>query len=247
MSIPLTAKEEEFKKEILLELGAPILDVELADEHWPAIIARAKRWFKAKKRVLDCTNIPITNDVFQYDFPPNACAIIDIILPRRSDIQSLLSLGFFDIVPLNALNIGAVTSAFNSYSSYVQILQALETRRRVFSADPDWEVICGKITLIGGSGLCGGGGMGQMLVMFKKEVWETEELHDRDENLFFRYMLATAKHFLGRIRSKYSSYPAAGGQIDTDGQSLLEEYKEEVELLDEEIAESQGPMSILIG
>lgn len=243
----LTPKELEFKKDILFELGAPILDVEISDEQWCSIIRRSKRWFKAKKGVLDCESKPIINDIFQYDFPDNACTIIDIVLPRRSDIQSLLSLGFFDIVPLNALNIGAVTSAFNSYSSYVQILQALETRRRIFSADPDWEVLCGKIQLIGGSGLCAGEQSGSMLIVFVKESWEVDELKGRDENLFFRYMLTTAKYFLGRLRSKYKTYPAAGGPIDTDGPDLIDEYKAEIELLDEEIAESQGPMGGMYG
>jgi hypothetical protein len=241
------SKADEFRKEIELELGEPIMSVELDDTQWDAIFARTKRWFKAKKGVLDCATIPLNPGVFEYDFPPNACRIIDVLLPRRSDIQSLLSLGFFDIVPLNALNIGAVTSAFNSYSSYVQILQALETRRRIFSADPDWEVLCNKIHVIGGDGVCAGEMSGQMIVVFKKENWEIDELKDRDENLFFRYSLATAKYFLGAIRSKYKSYPSADGPIDTDGPELKEEYKQEIELLDEEIAESQMPMGVIIG
>ena len=243
----LTGKAAEFKKEILFELGEPVMKVELDDGQWEAICSKAKRWFKAKKGVLDCTMVGIIDDVFQYDFPDNACQIIDIILPRRSDIQSLLSLGFFDIVPLNALNIGAVTSAFNSYSAYYQILSALETRRRIFSAEPTWDIVCGKIQLIGGSGLCAGGGTGQMMVIFKKENWSVDELKDRDENLFFRYMHAVAKEVLGRIRSKYSSYPAAGGMIDTDGPALLEEAKAEYEKLDEEIADSQFPMGMVYG
>lgn len=247
MTTVLNPTEENWKKEIKVELGEPIVEVELDDTVWPFIVDRSKRWFKAKKGVLGCESMPIVPGKTQYDFPDNACAIIDVILPRRSDIQSLLSLGFFDIVPLNALNIGSTTSAFNSYSAYTQILQALETRRRIFSADPDWEVVCGKLHLMGGSGLCAGEGTGYAMIIFKKENWSTEELKDRDENLFFRYMLGQAKYFLGRIRSKYKSYPAAGGPIDTDGPELLDEAKEDFLLLDEEIAESQGPMSVIIG
>jgi len=247
MAADLNPTEEMWKKEIKVELGEPILEVELDDTVWPIIVERAKRWFKAKKGVLGCENMAIVPGKTVYDFPSNACAIIDVILPRRSDIQSLLSLGFFDIVPLNALNIGSATSAFNSYSAYTQILQALETRRRIFGADPDWEVLCNQLHLIGGSGLCAGEGTGYALIIYKKENWSTEELKDRDENLFFRYMLGQAKYFLGRIRSKYKSYPAAGGSIDTDGPELLQEAKEDFELLDVEISESQGPMGIVIG
>lgn len=242
----LTPKEAEMKKDILTELGEPTIKVEIDDTAWPAIIKNAKRWFKAKKGVLDCAVMPVTPGKVEYDFPANACVIIDVILPQRSDINSLVSLGFFDIVPLNSLNIGSVTSAFNSYSSYVQILQALETRRRVFSADPGYEILCGKIVL---TNACNSSGtiQGQMLIVFKKEDWEVDELKDRDENLFYRYLMAAAKMVLGRIRSKYSSYPAAGGMIDTDGAELLAEAKEEKELIDEEIAESAMPMGILYG
>lgn len=236
----------EFRKQIELELGSPILDVEFDECSWDAIVARAKRWFRAKKGVLDCVTVNLIQGKTEYDFPDNACAIIDVILPRRSDIQSLLSLGFFDIVPLNALNLGAVTSSFNSYSSYVQILQALETRRRIFSADPDWEIMCGRIQIMGGSGLCGGVA-GKMLVIYKKDQWEVEELKDRDEQLFYDYMRAVALSVLGHIRSKYKSYPAAGGNIDTDGPDLLAEAKEEFERLEEEIADSQGPMGPIYG
>ena len=247
MAVDLNATEEKWKKEIKVELGEPILEVELDDTVWPVIIDRCKRWFKAKKGVLGCINVSLVPGKMEYDFPDNACAIIDVILPMRSDIQSLLSLGFFDIVPLNAMSLGSTTSAFNSYSAYTQILQSLETRRRIFSADPDWEVLCNKIIITGSAGICAGEGTGQMLVVYKKEIWSTEELKDRDENLFFRQMLGQSKYFLGRIRSKYKSYPAAGGPIDTDGPELLEEAKEDFLKLDEEIADSQGPMSIVIG
>lgn len=240
-------KADDFRLQIESELGFPVIKIETVECSWEAIIARAKRWFRAKKGVLDCVTVPIVQDKFDYDFPANACAIIDVILPRRSDIQSLLSLGFFDIVPLNALNLGAVTSAFNSYSAYAQILQALETRRRIFSADPDWEIICGKIHVMGGSGLCSGSNVGQMLIIFKKENWEVDELRDRDEQIFYDYMKAVAKEVLGRIRSKYKSYPAAGGSIEMDGPELLAEAKEDYERLDNEIADSQGPIGPIIG
>ena len=236
----------EIKEDILAEFGHPVIDIELDECQWDSIFRNAKRWFKAKKGLLDCVNVTLVEGKTEYDFPANACVIVDAILPHRSDIQSLLSLGFFDIVPLNALNIGAVTSSFNSYSSYVQILQALETRRRIFGADPSWDVICNKIQIIGGSGVCNGNA-GTMLVIFVKEEFDLCDLKGRDENLIFRYIKNEATRFLGRIRGKYKSYPTAGGETVTDADDLLNDYKEVRERLDEEIADSQGPMSILYG
>ena len=239
------AKVDDFRCEIELELGAPVIDVELDEKSWTAIVQRTKRWFKAKKGVIDCVSVPVVPGKIQYDFPDNACAIIDILLPRRSDIQSLLSLGFPDIVPFNALDTLASTSKFNSYSSYVQVLQSLETRSRIFSAESDWQVLCGKINIMGGCSSKDSSGM--MLVVYKKEEWSVDELKDRDEQLFYDYMRASAMHLLGRIRSKYKSYPSAGGSIDTDGPELIDEAKEEYLRLEEEISESQGPMGVVLG
>jgi len=239
---------EELKKAILSGFGYPTVDVEIDECQWNTIFSDAKRWFRAKKGVLDGTVVSLVEGVTEYDFPDNACNIVDVILPKRSDIQSLLSLGFFDIVPLNSLNLGAITSAFNSYSSYVQILQALETRRRIFGADPSWDVLYNKIHIIGGEGVCASSLGGQrMLVVFVKEDFDLTFLKGRDENLIFRYIKNEATRVLGRIRGKYPSYPAAGGEITTDGETLLGDYKEELERLDEEIAESQGPMGIMYG
>lgn len=240
-------KAKEFRDQIEGELGSPTLDVEIDECQWGKIEARVKRWFRAKKGVLDAVMVPLVQDKHMYDFPDNCAGIIDVILPLRSDIQSLLSLGFFDIVPLNALNLGAVTSAFNSYSAYTQILQALETRRRIFSADPDYEVMNKKIYVMGGSGLCNGNGVGQMMVIFKKYDYSFDELESRDEQIVYDYMRAVTLSVLGHIRSKYKSYPAAGGQIEMDGADLLAEAKEEFERLENEISDSQGPMGIIIG
>jgi hypothetical protein len=245
----MTDREESFKQDILFEFGAPVVRVEIDDTQWSAIIRKTKKWFQAKKGVLDCTMMNLVDSQGDYAFPDNADAIIDIILPLKSDIQSLLSLGFFDIVPLNAMNIGSVTSAFNSYSSYVQILQALSTRRRVFGAEPDWFIQCNRIYLTSKSlGTDGSSGLaGSMMVVFKKKVWTFDELDQRDEDLTFRFMQNEARYVLAKIRGKYKDYPAAGGNIGMDSDDLMNEYNAEKELLEEEISESQGPLYILRG
>ena len=87
-----------------------------------------------------------------------------------------------------------------------------------------------------------------MLVFFAKENFDVTEITDaRDVDLIYRYVEATAKKIVGRVRSKYKSYPAAGGTIDTDGPDLLEEARVDFEKLEEEIAGSQYPMGFLVG
>lgn len=233
--------------EVKSELGSPTVKVELDDTVWEKIFTKAKRWFRAKKGVISCYVLNLVDGQTEYDMPPNSVGLIDVVLPNRTDIASLLSFGFFDVIPMNAWNIGSLTSSFNSYSSYVQILQALETRRRVFSADPDWYEACGKIHITVKSLDCFGNGGTQALVFFKKQDFDISELKERDEELIYRYSLNEAKYRLGRVRGKYKSYPAAGGSIDTDADDLIADYKEEKELLEEEISESQGSMGFVVG
>ena len=73
------------------------------------------------------------------------------------------------------------------------------------------------------------------------------DLPIRDYDLLRRYALAEAKEILGRIRSKYASIPAAGGEINLDGSTLLDEAKAEKERLEEEIGETALPMPFITG
>lgn len=244
----LTQREENVKSDILSRLGAPVVKVEIDDSQWEPIFRKSKKWFSARKGVMGYAAIPINAEIGMYDFPEDADAILDVVLPLRSDIQSLMSLGFFDIVPLNAMNIGAVTSAFNSYSSYVQILQSLEIRRRVFGAEPDWMVQGRKIILTSKSaGTDGSGLSGNMLVFYTKKTWSLDELDARDSDLVERHVKNEAMYVLSKIRGKYKSYPSAGGGVDMDSDELKADYETELEKLEEEVQESQGPVSFIVG
>lgn len=273
---------EEVKKEILSELGYPVVKVELDDTMWDKIFTHALRWFKAKKGLVKYWVMPIAEGQLCYNYPPNAYEVVEVILPQRSDIASLLSLGFFDLIPVTGIGLGlgsgSQASLQNFTSMYVQLLQQLETRRRVFGAEPDWYTQGGKIFLTtnGASaacysmavpaGCCGdtvSGGVGDsvsgvefgcdvniglgMVVGYKSDVIDIPDFRGRDADLIYRYCVALAKQRLARIRGKYKSYPAAGGMVDTDWDTLLEEAKEEFTLLEEEISDSQGAMGFITG
>lgn len=271
--------KEELKKQVLAELGAPTVKVEVDDAVWDKIFSMGLRWFKAKKGVVKLWIQPLIDGQNCYDMPPNGYQIVDVIMPRTNDIAAYLTLGFFDIIPAQGIGFSQTSaSSLNGfYSGYVQLLQTLETRRRVFNAEPGWEQIGNKLIISGGGGNCssimvpsgcvgcGGSvsgvsgdvsgfafdcevsvGLG-MLIYYKTNVFGVEDLVGRDEDLIYRFILAQVKKILGRIRSKYKSYPAAGGMIDTDGPELIEEARAELEVLDEEISESQGAMGFVCG
>ena len=246
--------ELEIKNQVLGELGHPTIKVEIDESQWCTIFKKSLRWFKARKGLIGCEIVPLTQGKVYYDFPVNANSISDIYLPiAYGSLQSLFSQGILDtnLFPVNSLGNGGYGSiGFGvSNSAYLQVLQALESTRRIISAEPAWEIQCGKIVVNNGFCFSSGASGGQyMLVFFAKENFDVTEITDaRDVDLIYRYVEATAKKIVGRVRSKYKSYPAAGGTIDTDGPDLLEEARVDFEKLEEEIAGSQYPMGFLVG
>lgn len=220
------------------------MKVELDDTHWEKIFSRSKRWFQSKKGVLA---MGLFNGSSPIDYPADCLEVLDIVSSNNSDscgsLGALLTLGFFpDIVPADWIGRGGIaTTTFSGFSTYVQVIEQLEKIKRLFNADADWYVAARKIFLTQR------GGTGPVLLFYKKKNWEIEELYDRDEDMFYRYCLNEAKYILGRIRIKYRSYPSAGGTVEMDGADLLEEWKTDRELLDEEIAQSQMPISFITG
>ena len=247
---------EDFINETKMDLGYPTVKVELDDTVWDALFSKTLRWFKAHKGLIATTTIPLVDGTISYDWPAEAYAITDVILPRRSDISDILSLGFFDLVPASYVIGGSsLPSGMRvDVSNYVQLLQSLEMRRRVFSSDPDWFVqdypekkiiITVNPTNIvysyGGSAL-------HMIVRYKKTTLDIPDLLGRDEEYAYRYFLAKSKIVLGAIRSKYSTYPTAGGSVTMDGEALKNEGFAEIERLEVELIDSQGNAGgILIG
>lgn len=246
--------ETEMKQQILASLGEPTIKVEIDPGQWCLFFQKTLRWFKAKKGLVGCEVIRLIPGQQQYDLPEGANSVVDIHLPIGfGDVQALFSQGILDTNLIPADFYGINSGSYSRYgftvsnSAYVQVLQYLETTRRVISAEPTWEVICGKIYVTNGCGTNGTNAQ-YMLVTYKKENVAIEDITDhRDVDLVYRYTEALAKMVLGRIRSKYKSYPAAGGMIDTDGPELLEEAKAEIEKLEEEISDSQFPMGLMVG
>jgi hypothetical protein len=247
----MTLTVASIRDEIKIELGYPTVRVELDDTVFEAIVNKAWRWFKAKKGIIKRTPVQLQEGLTEYPWPSDCDALVDVVVPRRTDISDILSLGFFDIVPAQFV---ATASTFPSMqsagtmrfdmSAYVQLLQSLEMRRRVFSGEPDWyeDRTSRKIVLTNRNpvGFSIDGNQLWMVVFYKTNSPTLTDIFGRDEDLFYRYCLAKSKIILGTIRSKFGSYPAAGGPIAMDGEALKTEGYADLAKLDEEIEGSQG-------
>lgn len=234
--------EDQIKDEILSELGAPVLKVELDNSAWPFIFKRAKRWFQSKKGVLFTKLINAQSDI---PVPSDAIEIVQVILPNSGDsLGCLASYGFFpDLVPADIFGPNGVNGSMFDASAFVQMLDQNEKILRILGSDQGYSIAPDGH----GISLTVDSPSGMVLLVLTKKDWNVNELHGHDEEIFYRYCYALAKRALGRIRSKYGSYPSAGGGVDMDGAALLEEAKEEIEKLDEEIMLIQYPISFITG
>lgn len=231
----------EIIERIKFDLGYPTIKIEIDDTAWGAIFSRTLSWFKAKKGLIGCTEVYLVEGVYEYDYPNDANEIVDVIFPTQDTLSMITSLCFFDIIPIYGYSLGGAwysPGAFRFDSSqYVQLLQALEQRRRVLNSEASWYDECRKIIVTTKSPLVGG----RMRILYKKDTIDIPDFFDaRDQDMVYRYALATAKMVLGRTLRKYSQYPSAGGMINTDGGDLIADAKEEIAVLEEEIIGSQG-------
>jgi hypothetical protein len=256
MSFLRFESETELIDEVKRKLGHPMVKVELDESQWRDVVKQTKRWFLAKKSIVSLVykkyNIATSPIPFSDIDPVNGVYKIIEVFPDESQFGSKGEDNtYYEILPFGYPVWGSSNYAFGSHvynrTSYImQVFESLERRRRIYGSDMDWFVqedyINGhKLFLTPNSrARCYG-------VVYKPATLPLQALEGRDADLVFQWCLAEAKETLGRVRSKYKDYPAAGGTISTDGDTLLEEAKADKERLTDEVAGSQGPMPVLFG
>lgn len=238
------ASEEELKLEIRSALGEPTVKVELDDTHMTSVIKKAKRWLLAKKGIILRKIVPVTAGQPEYTMTDDVENVLDVNMDIAPDLIAFFSIGFFDILPFGFPFAFPTTPSTLQYSGYVQLLQFNELRKRIFSIEPafDYSQQDNVLTVTPLPVRSG-----NMLITYKSRDIDVTDLTARDEQLLYEYASAQAKLILGRIRRKYSEYPTAGGGASMDGEALVTEANEEIERLNKEIFDSQGPMGLLVG
>lgn len=225
--------------------GSSLVTVELTDEQFNTAVYLGKQWFTARKGFVSYKVVNIIPNTSDYQMTPDVQQVLDVIFEVPTDVAAFFSLGFFDLIPYGPQGIGSIGSGLTNYSSFAQLIQFNEQRKRVFSVQPEWwfEEQTQILHITNRQGAL----INNIMVQVKLNDFDPAKLMDKDDWIFGRWVRAKCKEIIGRIRSKYDSLPAAGGPIALDGKDLLAEAKEEYELLDKEIYWSQGPDLPLIG
>ena len=234
-------KRKDIKESIVTELGSPVVNVELNDTHLDKAIDDAIRWFNAKKALITNIKITLQSDVQEYELDDDVEAIIDVIREGTSPAYG----GIFE-----DFGIPYTIYYTDDYSALVSQLQYIEMSKRILSADKDFDFDLRKGTgnkpVLIISPVPAKSETAIVVVKKKIDNSNLDLLNVRDLDLIIRYATARAKIMLGRIRSKYDSLPAAQGDRSLDGSTLIEEAKEEIEKLNEDILNSQEPMGFIM-
>lgn len=227
----MSMTEDEIKSYVLRRLGQGIVDVELTTDHMSDVIRDTKRWFGFRVGQKKVLQIPLTTSTSVYVLDQDVTEVLRVWLP----MAHFPAVDTDDFSYTYSLLFGQWRSPGASplpYSDLVQRLQYLNMSKRIFSADREWDYnrdtrelqIMPRPSIVG-----------NMLV----EVWtqdiDTRQFGLEDEAVFLRYAIATAKEFLGEIRTKWDSMPMVGGDKGLNGEKLLEEAKEAKEQIEKDI------------
>lgn len=237
----LTDFEKDLKQELLHSLGFPIVQVEMKDldDNWDSIFKNAKRWIRkyyAQKKVVAMTGYNPTG-VLLTDIDPDIKTVNTVLFEGNSHYK-MLGLGqFYDDVPLSAgLNLSYV-----DYNTWIQYLQEIETAMRAFGADPDWFIYQNKLSFNSGARKSR-----IMYVEYTTKSIDSASVCTPWDDYYFRALKAGVKEQVGRYRSKFGSYSTPGGDANLDGEKLLDESKEDLRELREEIIEDRQGSPIFL-
>lgn len=239
---------------ILRRLGAPLLKVELTEEHCRDSVSIALRWFAAKKGFIRDYRLQLIPNVTEYVLPDDVDIVTEVVFPFSDyDITPYASPWAWAwpnenmMVPFGyggSYGQGSQGETGGYLSSWQQVLQYTDTARRILGADPEWRqenrtlyLLPRKLSPT----------TPKAIVYYTSNTFDLLDLNQRDFDLVRRYALAQAKLDLGRIRSKYDQYPTAQGSTGLDGNTLLGEGQQEIEVLNEEIADSAMPIGFMVG
>lgn len=248
----------ELKKEILDSIGNRVVKIEIDDQHLTTAIKKAYRWFSVNKGRVVRRLLSVSGATNEYVLPVDVMDVLDVYFHGSADTTAALfnadfvtGFGSFFVTGLALGGTGTYGSGLNDggadpypMSGFVQAQQYSEMLGRVTGSELDWEFFDGNLVLhqpLASSG--------NLIYEAKIVINDISEIRDysRDQDLVVRWATAEAKSILGRIRGKYDSLPAAGGDKTLDGDRLTDMAEEEKEKLNLEIRETAMPMMFFAG
>ena len=250
---------QDFKQWVrdMLGEGTCGVRVELDDKAIERSLKTAKEWYSIFCGLYRESTLALVSGQTEYDLTsisPGVDSVLKVWFPSAGYQldYSVLYPGFLDI---QGFPYGDMMTMGLGYpqTTIVQTMQSIESLERVLSADLDWEYVedrmvdpvVKKLRVMPAPGRSG-----VAIIFYRVNPDEIKIQHYGSKDLYFvrEYALALCKYKLGRVRGKYTSgLPAAGGDRQLDGESLISEAKEDMQRIEEKVLNSQGPVLPLVG
>lgn len=194
---------------------------------------------------------PIADGQSEFDMPAHVEDVMEVVFPDNSIFQLTAPEVFDTTIPVTFLGLGGAGGHITAYSNasgqgglsgmstdgqhptgqgsrdlwpdsgLLQILQHLETSRRLLSADDDWDYdkYSRKLRIFPGSRVSRGSNT--LVVEFLANDWEIACLSAAECDVLYRRFLIEVMMRLGEIRTKFDSFPVPGGERSLNGEGLL--------------------------
>lgn len=220
---------EEFKDDILTQLGGNLVDVELEDKEIQLAFKKAKRTFQQKghnsyRRAF--ISLDVNKEQVTYQLPADVYTVVKAI-------KQSLTFSVNDSYSLAAYNdmFGSKQSGnTGDYLSYEFTLQSIEMWRRYLAFDVQFhfDEFAKTITFLKPPEKT----TDTWLIELYTNLTDEEYM---DVLWIQEWAAAEAKQMLGMAYRKFSQLPGPDGSVSLDGSSLIQEAKQEKEQLLEDI------------
>jgi len=242
-------------------LGCGVVVLELTNEHVEDAFCDAIRWWISKKGIKRHAVVTVTQGIQDYQMPDDTDEVVWVSFPgvQLDVIAAINPYAFIDVdqLPVAYQSITGVPGG-SFYGTYHQIIQHAETARRVIGSEPAWDYHKDTNLLSiyphqHQSGTLVARYASNKLVVDDPTPPATTPKNDfanlrfRDRDIILRYSVARLKETLGRIRSKYTEWPSAGGSKSMDGDTLLGESATEIVDLNNELIGLSDPVPFIVG
>ena len=243
MSLPnLTTYEEELKEEIKYKMGSPIvlLENEADDTLWKIIFKTSKRWLKKFYCQDNCAviAIPSSHKMLLSDINADIDDVLDVIQESQEGSAMSGLNQFFSDLPLGA---GVPQIQTVSHTLFSQHMSDREDAQRVFGADLDWMVECGYLHFTPKTSSAT-----IALVKYSLKNIDSEKIESPWDDHFMSRLVSELKNHVGRYRSKFKSISTPSGDIESDGEKLLDESIEGLKDLETDIRENRSAVGMFL-
>ncbi|MEM5853339.1 MAG: hypothetical protein QW228_03145 [Candidatus Aenigmatarchaeota archaeon] len=204
-------------------------------------VQNALFWFTARRGLRKIKHINLVGgvDTYQIDTEP-VVRISDVDILKSDYVFNYELFGLPLVLPWDN------TAVFANWADYYDLLQKIKLLKRIYGRYYRYEFVSPNLLRIhpapDSSGL--------VIVDYRVELTEDRlsVITPKEYFLVREYAYAVFLGILGRIRSKYTSFPVVGGETSFgDATDLIEKSAEMIERLNRDLADLSEPLPIFIG